>query len=244
MHTLGKIAVAGIGVGMVSLSLAWTLAGRDLRHVLHHGPFGRYASCDAVKVAVGGPERRLPWTGDDRVDIALSAPLRLVPGAGSDVVLRGDPETIAHLTLNGGRLRADCRSLASRQVITVELPAQALRTVRISGSATATLEKLDQPALTLTISGSGRVTAQGTVERVTATISGSGDVRLNDVALKRLTTKISGSGSLEAGPREDADITLSGSGSVRLLTRPANLQTKISGSGRILQSPLESADKK
>src|SRR5689334_3865309 len=137
MRLLGKIAVAGIGVGIVSLSLAWTIAGRDLRHVLHDGPFARYAACDTGKAVIGGSERRLPWTGDDSIEIALSIPLRLVAGSGSDVVLRGDPTTIAHLQLSGGHLRADCRPLRDAQTVTVELPARALRTVRLAGSVKA-----------------------------------------------------------------------------------------------------------
>ena len=159
-------------------------------------------------------------------------------------MLRGAPEAIAHLQLNDGSLRADCRSLRSAQAITLELPARALRTVKLSGATTVTIENLAQPELALIVSGSGRVEAQGAVERIAVTLSGSGDVRLADVALKRLTAKISGSGSLEAGPKDEADLTLSGSGQVRLLTRPAALRSKVSGSGRVEQPPVESADRK
>ena len=61
---------------------------------------------------------------------------------------------------------------------------------------------------------------------------------------KQMAAKISGSGSIEAGPKDEADVTLSGAGRVRLLTRPASLNSKVSGSGRIIQPPLEAADKK
>jgi len=234
-RTLGWIAVVGLGIGVASLSLAWTIGGRDLRRVLADiNPDLR--SCDDSKVA-GPAERRLPWTGDDTVEVVMPAALRLIAGTGSEVIVRGAPQTIAHLQLHGGRLSADCR-LRSSQPIEVELPARALRHVRISGSGRVALEKLDQPELTLTISGSGHMQAKGAVERVSATISGSGDIRLGDVTLKRLTTKISGSGDLEAAPKDEADVTISGSGHVRLLTRPANLRSKLSGSGRITQPPV------
>jgi len=243
MSILGKIALGGIGVGVVSLSLAWTLGGRDLRQILADRDLS-WRSCDAGKVAAAGPERRLPWTGDDTIGLSLSVPVRLVPGAGNDVVLRGAPETIAHLELKGGRLRADCRNLPDKQTVTIELPSRALQNVRLSGSATATIGPLDQPALALTVSGSGHVQANGTVERISVTIRGSGDIRLNDVAMKRLTTRIAGSGNLEAAPKEEANITIAGSGNVRLLSRPATLNTKIAGSGRITQPPIEAADRK
>ena len=223
-------------------ALAWTIGGRELRNTIAERDFS-WRSCDAGKVAVAGPERRLPWTGDDTISLALSVPVRLVPGTGNDVVLRGSPETIAHLEFKGGRLRADCRNLPDRQPITVALPSRALQKVRLSGSATVTIDQLDQPALALTVSGSGHVQASGTVERMTVTIRGSGDIQLADVAMKRLTTKIAGSGNLEAAPKEEADITIAGSGNVRLLSRPVSLNTKIAGSGRIVQPPIEAADR-
>jgi hypothetical protein len=169
-------------------------------------------------------------------------PLKLTAGDSGEVVLRGAPDTIAHLRLRGGRL-VSCGRLGAGPV-DVELPARALRHVRISGSGTVTVEKLNQRELGLAISGSGDIQAQGTVERVSAEISGSGNVRLADVAMKRLKTRISGSGRVEAGPTDEADIHLSGAGTVKLLTKPAALHTKISGAGRIIQPSVESADKK
>ena len=239
-RTLGWIAVVGLSVGVVSLSLAWALGGReDLRRAIAEERFG-WHSCDGT-VAVAGPERRLPWTGGDKIEVTTPVPLRLIASGGSDVVLRGTPAAVAHLQVRGGKLFSCSRPDGP---VEVALPARALRHVRISGAGDVTLEKLDQRELEVRISGSGQIEAHGTVERVAAHISGSGDVRLGDVAMKRLEVRISGSGSIEAGPKDEADVTLSGAGKVRLLTRPASLHSKVSGAGRILQPPLESADKK
>jgi putative autotransporter adhesin-like protein len=236
---LARTAVIGLGVGIVSLALAWALGGReDIRRVIAEERFG-WQSCDTV--AAAGPERRLPWTGGDKLDVTTPVPLRVTLRDGGDVVLRGTPAAVAHLGLRGGRLFS-CGRLEGP--VEVEVPARSLRHVHVSGTGNVTLEKLDQRELELRISGSGQIEAHGSVERVSAHISGSGDVRLGDLAMKRLTTKISGSGTVEAGPKEEADITLSGAGTVRLLTRPASLRSKVSGSGRIIQPPLESADKK
>lgn len=237
---LARTAVIGLGVGVVSLSLAWALGGRDdIRRVIADERFG-WRSCDDT-VAVSGPERRLPWTGGDKIEVTTPVPLRLIASDGGDVVLRGTPTAVAHLQMRGGKLYS-CGRLDGP--VEVTLPAWALRRVRISGAGNVTLEKLDQRALELRISGSGQIEARGSVERVSADISGSGDVRLGEVAMKRLEAKISGSGSIEAGPKDEADVKLSGAGKVKLLTRPASLHSKVSGSGRIIQPPLESADKK
>lgn len=237
---LGRIAVAGLGVGIVCLSLAWAIGGRDFRTLVAEDRFG-WRSCGDDAVAAG-PERRLAWTGGDTIDVTTPVPVKLIASDGADVVLRGAPDTIAHLRLRGSKLLS-CGRLGTGPV-EIELPARALRHVRISGAGTVALEKLGQRELELKISGSGDIEAKGTVERVSAEISGSGNVRLADLAIKRLKTKISGSGRVEAGPTDEADIHLSGAGTVKLLTRPATLHTKVSGSGRIIQSSVESADKK
>ena len=54
--------------------------------------------------------------------------------------------------------------------------------------------------------------------------------------MKQLTVDISGSGKVEAAPKDTADVRISGSGDVKLLSRPANLTSKVSGSGRISQA--------
>lgn len=237
-RTLGLVAVTGLVIGVVCLSLAWAIGGRELRTALAEERFA-WRSCDDDSTT-SGPERRLPWNGGDTIEVTTPVPLRLVAGGDGEVVLRGAPDTVGHLRLRGGKLFS-CGRLGSGPV-EVELPARALRHVRISGAGTVTLEKLSQRELGLAISGSGDIQAQGAVERVSAEISGSGNVRLGDLALKRLKTRISGNGRVEAGPTDEADIHLSGAGTVKLLTRPAALHTKVSGSGRILQA--DTADKK
>ena len=41
--------------------------------------------------------------------------------------------------------------------------------------------------------------------------------------------------TVEAAPKDTADIKISGSGDVKLLSRPVTLTSKVSGSGRISQ---------
>jgi hypothetical protein len=74
---------------------------------------------------------------------------------------------------------------------------------------------------------------------MTLAIAGSGRARLADLAMKQLTVDISGSGNVEAAPQDAAHIVISGSGNVRLLSRPAQLTSRVSGSGRINQASLD-----
>ncbi|MBV8394407.1 MAG: DUF2807 domain-containing protein [Alphaproteobacteria bacterium] len=158
--------------------------------------------------------------------------------------MRGPSNVISRIEVRGDKIALDCHGRGLARDIEVILPGLAFRHIGISGSGSLTLDNVNQPELALRISGSGDLRAKGSVDRLTTTISGSGNARMGDLAVKRLSVKISGSGSVEASPQDDADIHVSGAGTVRLLTRPAHLDSHISGSGRIIQPSVESADKK
>lgn len=110
----------------------------------------------------------------------------------------------------------------------------------------------------ITLSGSGRVNAEGPVrlEKASITISGSGRVNIDDISAGELSTTISGSGRLNLGgrhnvqnhrivisgsgriesaslPVEKIDATISGSGSCRVHVI-GDLNVRISGSGRVI----------
>src|SRR4029077_1427967 len=72
-RTLGLIAVSGLGIGVVCLSLAWAIGGRDLRTIIAEDRFA-WRSCDDDTVAATGPERRLPWTGSDTIEVVTPVP--------------------------------------------------------------------------------------------------------------------------------------------------------------------------
>jgi hypothetical protein len=242
-HYLGRIAAVSLTIAAVSLALAYAFGGRDLVHLFDRGSLMARACGDGTTKA-SGSERRLAWNGGDSIDIALPATVRYRSGEGSDVVVRGAPDVISHVELRGGRLALNCRWHAPTRDIEITLPAKPLQRIAISGSATVAMEKVDQPELKLSISGSGSITAQGAVDRLNVAISGAGKARLSELAAKQLTVEVSGSGNVEAAPIDEADIRISGSGKVNLLTRPIRLNSKISGSGRISQPPLEAQGKK
>ncbi len=239
---LGRIAVVSLTIGVASLALAYVFGGRDLARLLDRGTFLAH-SCGDGSAKASDSERHLAWTGD-AIDIALPATVRYRSGEGSDIVVRGAPDAIAHVELRGGHLTLNCRWHTSSRDIEVILPGRPLSRLGISGSGRVAMEKLAQPDLRVSISGSGSITAQGAVDNLALTISGAGKARLGEVAAKNLAVEVSGSGNVEASPSDEADIRISGSGRVHLLTRPARLNSKVSGSGRITQPPLEAQGKK
>jgi hypothetical protein len=229
-RTLGRIAVFGLGIGFVSLALAYALGGRDAYGIFDRHNLFASRSCGQ---GTGSSERRLTWSGGDTINIAVPARVHFRGGEGNEILLRGASDVIGHVELHGNRLFLDCRS--GTNAVEITLPGQGFRRVNVSGWAKLDIENLEQPELAINISGSGSLHGQGSVDRLTVHLSGSGDARLGDLAVKQLAVKISGSGNVEAAPKEEADVKISGSGSVRLLTRPPQLRTHVSGSGRITQ---------
>ena len=234
------VAAWGLGIGTVSLVLAYALGGRDLPRMFDRGLFAARDCKDGSAAS----ERRLAWSGGTSIDIALPAAVRFRSGEGSDIVLRGPSDTIANVDIHDNRLTLDCRLTANSPPIEVTLPGQTFRRIGVSGSAKLDMENLDQRKLALNISGSGALHTQGTVERLSVTVAGSGIAKLADASVRRLSVRISGSGSVEAAPRDEADITISGSGNVRLLSHPARLKTRVAGSGQIIQASLDAAEGK
>ena len=240
-YYLGRIAAVSLTIGVVSLGLAYAFGGRDLARLFDRSSLTLQACGDDSKAT--SSERHLAWSGD-AIDIALPATVRYRAGEGSDIVVRGAPDSISHVELRGDHLRLNCRWHTSSRDIEITLPGRALSRVAISGSARVVMEKLAQPELKLAISGSGSVTAQGAVDELVVKISGSGRARLGELAAKRFTAEISGSGTVEASPKDEAEVKISGAGKVNLLTHPTRMNSKISGSGRITQLPQEAAEGK
>jgi hypothetical protein len=88
----------------------------------------------------------------------------------------------------------------------------------------------------LNISGSGDIFNQETwtADEISLKISGSGNIRLNNVISDKINANISGSGNIkaDAGSANIEDLTISGSGTIDLRNLVSeNAYTKTSGSG-------------
>ncbi len=243
VRTLGWIAAGGLGVGVISLSLAY-VTGDDAVHRLMNVGTSFASTCGSSGTPATLSERHLKWNGGDTIEIALPATVRYRGGEGDEVIVRGAPDVIAHVEIRGDRLSLDCRNIARLREIEVVLPGQKFRRIGLAGSGKVLMENVNQPELALHVSGSGDLSVQGKVDRATISITGSGHARLADLGMKEFTAKVAGSGNVEAAPTDLADISISGAGNVRLLTHPAQLRSHISGSGRITEAALGSADTK
>ena len=75
------------------------------------------------------------------------------------------------------------------------------------------------------------------LERSRRAVGNDGHCALRGMAM------ISSSGNIEVARKDEADICISDSGRVKLLSRPARSTSHVAGSGRINQLPVESTDR-
>ncbi len=138
-----------------------------------------------------------------------------------------------HLDL--GRLAQDhlALSIAGSGAIDVSGQFKSLD-LSVSGSGAVRLSQVSAAAMSASLSGSGWIKAAGAAGTLHVSISGSGAADMGGLVAQDVTTQISGSGFAKVSPRRSADLSVAGSGAIRLLTQPAQLSTHRSGSGSII----------
>ncbi|MBV8908087.1 MAG: DUF2807 domain-containing protein [Sphingomonas sp.] len=127
---------------------------------------------------------------------------------------------------NAGSGRADLGRLVTQKT-----------TANIHGSGNLKLSDAKQDVLRIVMHGSGGVTASGTASEVSLESAGSGRADLGQLIVNRASAQVHGSGNVDLAPRQDADISISGSAVVRLHGPVARINSHVSGSGGIKQVP-------
>ncbi len=108
-----------------------------------------------------------------------------------------------------------------------------LQSVSISGSGeVSAMETFNADKLFLDISGSGKLSAAGTAGQVNLDISGSGNIYCYGLEAQEVTCNISGSGNAFINVSRSLKGSISGSGTITYAGQP-QISVDISGSGKI-----------
>jgi hypothetical protein len=245
---LVTIAVAGLVTSIICISAAIAIGGPAfLAHNVFAWPGGhgwRFESHGdgwTGSFNLGGHQREpvvsrtQAWTGGEHLEVDVPANVSFTQGDGpATLTVRGPKAALDHLVVEDGRIRFD-REVGDADEVTVELTAPKVVQFDVAGAGDLDIRNYHQDSLSLNVSGSGDVTAQGNAKSVHATISGSGDADLSQLNVEGADVRISGSGSTTVGPRAWAKLDISGSGDVTLTSRPPKVESHVSGSGDIRQ---------
>jgi len=233
------VAAVSFVIAMLCLSLGRILAD-DAWDGSRYWWRAAWRDCKApTDAATGKPSSiTLPWDNTGALDISLPANVQYQPGDTSQAVISGDPEIISHVRLAGRvlALDEDFDCYPAGQMTTVRLTGGPVRQWGLSGHVRLDLNAIAQDSLDIHASGSSKISATGSTTDLGLHISGSGDAKLAQLAVKTADIQISGSGEADIAPQEEANVRISGSGFVRVHGHP-KISSHISGSGRIEEAP-------
>jgi hypothetical protein len=173
----------------------------------------------------------------DGVELAGGNIVRVVAGPKQAVVVHADSNLLDRVTtqVQGGRLViGQVGSFTTHSPMSVDVTVPSLSVVTLSGSGIVTASGIDAKRLTLALPGSGVPRASGRVERLDATLDGSGDAQLQSLTAREAHASVGGSGRILVNATDSLDAHVSGSGAILYTGNPAQVTRDVSGSGAII----------
>ena len=104
--------------------------------------------------------------------------------------------------------------------------------IRLPGSGTITLERLETGALTVSLEGSGSIKVAGTAASQGVQLDGSGRYEAESLKTDAANISVDGSGNCKVWTEKKLEVSIAGSGAVEYYGRPA-LKQRIPGSGAV-----------
>ena len=196
-------------------------------------------ACDEDVVRGSGPvvTRTLDLPALRGIDVAGSQQVVVTQGNVQEVTVEGQANLIDILStrVDDGvwdvRFTEDVRGVDD---FIVYVTMATLEQVSVSGSGEVSSDgdfEIDQ--LSVSVAGSGGVSIAGTVDEQTVQLSGSGSVSNLSLTSRQTTATLSGSGDVRVTATEVLNATLSGSGDIRYRGNPATVNRNVSGSGSV-----------
>lgn len=151
-------------------------------------------------------------------------------------VVRGDDNIVPLVSTEviGRTLRiAIDANYATMDEFAVYIDLPELRELIVNGSGDVTINRLSQDAFTVSINGSGDVSATGKVKNLFAEINGSGDLELEALRTTNTEITVTGSGDANLEVADSLKARVSGSGDVWYTGFPGKVDKKITGSGSV-----------
>jgi|GEM_PF-462970 len=179
-------------------------------------------------------KRELDWAPGDAMSIHVPADVHWKPAPEARAVIRGNPWVLEHIRLESGQLHGRFKwRFFQNNHIRLELEGPAIEKWAVIGSGALFLHDVSQPSLRLEVTGSGDIQAAGKVEDAYVAITGSGDVDISMLSQRNTTVEMEGTGDATIAPSEEATLTMTGNGDIKLLSNPLRIKTRKTGNGDI-----------
>jgi hypothetical protein len=180
-----------------------------------------------------------PVSGFTKVELSGTGELTIEKTGTESLTISAEDNILPRLT---SKVSGDTLILATKpnttivttKPITYSLTVKDLTGLALSGSGNIRIQNLTTTALSIQISGSGTITANGTANDQDLEISGSGRYIADGMTSKTVKARISGSGTASVAAMDVLDVKISGSGTLTYSGDPQITQ-EISGSGKLIK---------
>jgi hypothetical protein len=175
-----------------------------------------------------------PVTEFSSVEAEGAFDIEWVPGPPS-CTIRTDENLLRHVetTMNGKKLQLEWHGqLHPTHGMKVKLSSGSMNSARLTGAVRLSGTRLSGKGFYLEGTGATRVTVDGTVDELLATMSGASKLDAESLQTKLAELSISGAGKAEVSASEVLKVAISGAGKVTYNGNPT-LEKHISGAGSV-----------
>ncbi|WP_425994454.1 GIN domain-containing protein [Caulobacter sp. DWR1-3-2b1] len=194
--------------------------------------------------------REFAWSGGDFLKLDVPSNVEFIQGPVGKIEVTGPKSMVDRLTIEGGSIhvadniegesltidRHGIRVQSGSDRLRIVVTAPGVRRFELSGSGDLEIQGFNQSSLSVTIDGSGDVSANGRVDTVEVKTNGSGSAYLEDLKTKDANVAILGSGGVEISPSDKVKIDITGSGDVSLESEATSVVSNVTGSGSVRHS--------
>jgi len=173
----------------------------------------------------------------EAVELAGSNEVSIRVGGEQSVVVHADDNLLDRVTTRVGDgklvIGNEGGGFTTRNPIRVDVVVPAVGELALSGSGTIDAEGIDVDELTVVLSGSGVVSANGRARRLDVKLNGSGDAKLQGVVAREAHAKLSGTGRIAVNATESLVASVPGTGSIEYSGNPPQVRKSVDGVGSV-----------
>lgn len=170
------------------------------------------------------------------LDLAGSNNVTVVVGGRQSVVVHADSNLIRHVTTRvvaGTLVIGTTGSFTTRTPMDVDVSVPSLAAVKLSGSGEITVTRIEAPQLSVTLSGSGVLSANGTATRLDVAVGGSGLAQLSDLIARDVRAVVTGSGLIRVTATASLNAAVPGTGAIIYNGDPPQVTSSVTGTGAV-----------
>lgn len=171
------------------------------------------------------------------VDGAISVKINVggIPDFGVIIRAQENIENLIKTEVHGDTLGIYVdESYSSSQEVTVIVGMSSISACHVRGACNVHLHELNEEKISIEVSGSADIVANGVANELNVDVSGSASLDLAKVTSRKLTADVSGSAHVQGHATETARIDVSGSASIVITGQPKRRQVDRSGSADVI----------